>query len=102
MKLVLLVVAFGVLSVMVAYPVQQAPDGAALYDRECASCHANPASDSRAPNRDALRTRTVDAVVAALSDGAMRLQGARLTAPERRAVAEFLTTRRDQTPTATA
>src|SRR5436190_23892360 len=49
-----------------------------------------------------LRGRTPDAIVSALSDGAMRLQGARLAAPERRAVAEFLASRPAATPAGNA
>jgi polyvinyl alcohol dehydrogenase (cytochrome) len=69
----------------------QAPDGAAVYQRECAACHANPIGDSRAPTREALRQFFPDAIVTVLTAGAMRAQGEKLSEAERRAVAEFLT-----------
>lgn len=65
--------------------------GAALYERACAQCHNNPAPGSRAPTRDALRERSPEAVVDALTGGAMRYQGLSLSGAERRAVAEYLT-----------
>jgi polyvinyl alcohol dehydrogenase (cytochrome) len=68
----------------------QAPDGAAAFKRDCAQCHASPAADSRAPNLDALRKLTPEAVNNALTIGTMRLQGAVLTDPERRAVVQYL------------
>src|SRR4029453_17905743 len=69
----------------------QAPDGAAVYQRECAACHANPTGDARAPTREALRQFFPDAIVTTLTTGAMRAQGEKLSEAERRAVAEFLT-----------
>jgi polyvinyl alcohol dehydrogenase (cytochrome) len=75
-------------------------EGAAVFQRECASCHINPPADSRAPTREVLGGRTPDAIVAALTDGAMRLQGARLSVAERRSVSAFLTTAATQRPPA--
>ena len=69
----------------------QAFDGAALYQRSCAQCHSNPATGSRAPARDALRERSPEAIVDALTGGAMRYQGLSLSGAERRALATFLT-----------
>src|SRR5579862_3999321 len=70
-------------------PAADAPDGAALYKRDCAVCHDNSAT-SRAPNREALAQRSPEAVVEALN-GIMRIPGSRLSAVERRALAEYLT-----------
>jgi len=88
-------------------PIPQAPqasavnaEGAAVFQRECASCHINPSLDSRAPTREALAGRTADAIVAALTDGAMRLQGVRLSVAERRSVSAFLTAATTQRPPA--
>ena len=67
----------------------QAPDGAAVFQRSCVSCHSG-AADSRAPAREALRGRSPQSIVESLVTGAMRVQGARLSGAERRAVAEFL------------
>jgi polyvinyl alcohol dehydrogenase (cytochrome) len=95
---------FAGLAVTQAPPPPQAPpansEGAAVFQRECASCHVNPPADSRAPTREALGGRTADAIVAALTDGAMRLQGARLSAAERRSVSNFLTAATAQRPSA--
>ena len=71
----------------------QTPDGAQVFQRSCASCH-NGAADSRAPAPAALRARAPQAIIEALMTGAMRPQGSRLSGPERRAVAEFLTGKR--------
>ena len=68
----------------------QAADGVAIFRTQCASCHnGDPAS--RAPGQDALRSRAPQAVIDALVNGAMRVQGSRMTGAERRAVAEFVT-----------
>jgi polyvinyl alcohol dehydrogenase (cytochrome) len=69
----------------------QAPNGARLFEDRCASCHAAAADDPRVPSAAALGQRTPQAIVDALSSGAMRQQGATLTAAERRAVAEYIT-----------
>jgi polyvinyl alcohol dehydrogenase (cytochrome) len=68
----------------------QSPSGDEIFKQSCASCH-NGAADSRAPGPEALRARTPQAVIESLMTGAMRLQGSRLSGPERRAVAEFVT-----------
>src|SRR4030081_2433244 len=70
----------------------QAPDGAAIFARECASCH-NGAAGSRVPSPDLLRLRSPEAILTALTAGGMRPQGARLSGAERRAVAEYLSGR---------
>ena len=70
----------------------QAPDGAAIFARECSSCHTG-AADTRAPAPDVLRRRSPEAILSALTAGGMRPQGGRLTGAERRAVAEHLTGR---------
>jgi polyvinyl alcohol dehydrogenase (cytochrome) len=67
----------------------QAPDGEAIFARDCASCH-DGAEGSRAPKPELLRQRSPEAILSALTAGGMRPQGARLTGAERRAVAEFL------------
>ena len=79
---------------LLASPVHaQNPDGAQVFQRNCVSCHTG-AADSRAPSVDALRSRTPQAIIDALLTGAMRPQGSRLSGPERRAVAEFVTGKR--------
>jgi polyvinyl alcohol dehydrogenase (cytochrome) len=60
----------------------------ALYVANCASCHDKDGSG--APTRAALRTRTPDAIFAALGTGLMREQGKTLSADERKLVATYL------------
>jgi polyvinyl alcohol dehydrogenase (cytochrome) len=78
------------------------PGGAGVFLRACASCHVNPAADSRAPNPAVLATFAPEAIVNALVNGTMRTQGEKLTEAERRDVAEFVTGRAIGAPSATA
>lgn len=71
----------------------QTVDGAAVFESQCARCHG-PSGEARAPKRDALALRRPETVIESLVNGAMRIQGSRLSGPERRAVAEFLTGRK--------
>ena len=68
----------------------EGPDGAAVFQKACASCHANPGPDSRAPTREVLRTVAPEAILTALTVGNMFRQGSEITDAERRAVAAFL------------
>ncbi len=68
----------------------QAPDGEAIYKKQCALCHDNGAA-SRAPDRAALAQRTAEVALASLQTGTMVAQGAILSDAEKRAVAEFVT-----------
>jgi len=68
----------------------QTPDGAAVFEKACASCHAKPTADSRAPTREVLRTLAPESILTALTVGNMFRQGSELTDAERRAVAGFL------------
>jgi polyvinyl alcohol dehydrogenase (cytochrome) len=70
-------------------PSAEAPGGEALFQARCATCH-NGQADSRAPAPDSLKQRSGASILDALSNGAMRVQGASLSGPERRAVAEYL------------
>lgn len=81
----------------------------AAYNRACAACHVPappltmpgaapapaapppPSADAKAPTRDVLRQFTPEAILNALTNGKMQLQGAALSAAERRAVAELVT-----------
>jgi polyvinyl alcohol dehydrogenase (cytochrome) len=74
-------------------PQSRPLDGETLYRTKCASCHDRPAPDSRAQTREALKDRSPEAIVDALTGGAMRYQGLSLGGAERRAIAEFLTGR---------
>jgi polyvinyl alcohol dehydrogenase (cytochrome) len=69
-------------------PAAQPASGRALFENHCTACHAS--NDPRIPSIAELRERTPQAIVAALTTGAMRLQGGELTDDEKRAVAEYL------------
>jgi polyvinyl alcohol dehydrogenase (cytochrome) len=74
---------------------QRAPEpasGAGVFDTSCRGCHDG--SDSRAPSLDAMRPRSPQAILDALTSGSMRYQGLALSGEERRAVAEFITGRK--------
>lgn len=73
-----------------AASAQTPPDGAAVFQKACASCHLQPAAGSRAPGRDVLATIAPEAILTALTTGNMFRQGSELTDAERRAVAGFL------------
>jgi polyvinyl alcohol dehydrogenase (cytochrome) len=75
-----------------AHAQQEKADAAALFARNCASCHTG-AADSRAPSPDALKDRAPESIIDALTGGAMRYQGLSLSGSERRAIAEYLTGR---------
>jgi polyvinyl alcohol dehydrogenase (cytochrome) len=77
----------------------QAPNGQALYDKSCASCHQQPAADSRAPNREALGQFSPEMILTALSTGRMYQQGYALSDAEKKAVAELLAGRAVGSPT---
>ncbi len=66
-----------------------AQDGAAAYRRNCASCH--DAGLERAPSREALGAMAPERVLAAMERGPMISMALRLSAAERRAVAEYVT-----------
>src|SRR4051812_29236699 len=89
------------LAFVLAAALAQAPSGAAIFENACAACHAAPA-DARVPAAAALRQRTPESIVDALTVGVMRQQGADLTDDARRAVAEFLTGRAPSRADATA
>ena len=63
--------------------------GELLFQGHCAGCH-NGAAEARAPAPDALRQRSPASILEVLAHGSMRIQGATLNGPERRAIAEYL------------
>jgi polyvinyl alcohol dehydrogenase (cytochrome) len=69
----------------------QAPDGAAIFTRACATCHTPTATN--APTPDVMRRLTPEAILNSLTNGRMQVQGAALSEAERRAVIQFLTGR---------
>jgi polyvinyl alcohol dehydrogenase (cytochrome) len=77
------------LTLAFALALAQAPNGQALFENSCATCHT-AAGDARTPSLAALKQRPPEAIVDALTTGVMREQGADLRDAERRAIAEFL------------
>src|SRR5439155_5005656 len=67
-------------------------NGASLYKSQCRACHDHSAATG-APDLETLRHLSPRAVIAALTDGAMRYQGLSLTGAERRTLAEYMTGR---------
>jgi polyvinyl alcohol dehydrogenase (cytochrome) len=66
----------------------QTVDADAVYKTNCATCHDQPTA--RTPSKDALKERTADAILTALTSGSMSMQGLPLSVAERRALAEHL------------
>jgi polyvinyl alcohol dehydrogenase (cytochrome) len=65
----------------------QGVDGAALFAKACASCHAE--GQTSAPTPAALRALSAESILNALTNGRMQVQGSALSATERTAVALF-------------
>jgi len=64
--------------------------GFGVFQERCMSCHGNPNASQQAPDPSALRHLTPEAIYAALTTGAMKVQGQGLTDEEKRRVAEWL------------
>jgi polyvinyl alcohol dehydrogenase (cytochrome) len=79
---------------------QQPPDGAATFNRACATCHREGLTT--APTPTVLQQLTPEGIVNSLTNGRMQVQGASLSDAERRAVAQFLTGRAPAASTAPA
>jgi polyvinyl alcohol dehydrogenase (cytochrome) len=71
---------------------QAAATGQAVFTRSCATCHS-PDNTVKAPTPDQFRQMSPEAVVNALVNGKMTVQGSSLSDAEKVAVAEFLTGR---------
>ena len=87
-----------VIAAILAAPVstRAQDDGATLYKRHCATCH-DPGVN-RAPQPDALRAMPAERVLATMETGTMISMVTNRTAPERRAIAEFVTGKSLSTP----
>ena len=68
---------------------QQAADGAAVFKRACANCHAE--NQTTAPTPAILRQMTPEAIFNSLTLGRMQIQAISLSEAEQRAVAVFVT-----------
>src|SRR3954469_8608901 len=82
-------VAAGCLALLASASSLFAQDGATLYRQNCAACH--DAGVDRAPGRDALQTMSAERVLNALENGAMLSMASRMSATDRRAIAQFVT-----------
>ena len=60
-----------------------------MFEVHCASCHASP-TDDRPPTKEALRQLTPEAVLAALTTGAMVVQASELRDGQKRLLAEHV------------
>ena len=92
-KQLLAVISCAVLLVAASAASGQTPDAAAIYKERCASCHdpGAGAEATRAPAREALRSRTVQQIFASLEPGGSMAENATgLTTAEKQAVAAFL------------
>ncbi len=67
------------------------PDGAALYKARCASCHDSTGTESRIPTREEIATRSPEAILNTIFEGAMVVPASGLTLDEGRALARFIT-----------
>lgn len=67
------------------------PDGAALYQAHCATCHDNGTADARGPTRDQIAARSPEAIVNTMFEGVMLVQASGLTLEEGSAIARFIT-----------
>ena len=81
-----------------------AQDGAAVFQANCANCHASAdaTQQGRNPSIDTLRRLSPEAILNALLNGKMRIQAVALSDAERRAIAEFLGGRALEAPNAGA
>src|SRR5579871_3149041 len=64
--------------------------GIAGFQAHCAQCHAEPNPDSRAPSREELAQRTPEAVLEAITTGAMAPMALDLTTAQKRTLAEYV------------
>src|SRR5690348_15490800 len=75
----------------VAAPAQTAPNGSALFQTHCATCHEGAAAASnRAPTRATLAQKSQEEILRALESGPMVIYGNRMSEVERHAIAAFL------------
>jgi polyvinyl alcohol dehydrogenase (cytochrome) len=85
---VVLILAATLMLVVAPRASAQAPDPEALYQTNCSSCHDNP--QGRTPPREALKERTAEAILAAMTTGSMSVQAVNIAAADKRRLAELL------------
>src|SRR5436305_12569341 len=76
--------------------IAQTVDADAVYKANCATCHDQPTG--RTPSKDALKERTADAILIAMTSGSMSIQALPLSVAERRALAEHPSRRPRRAP----
>ncbi len=81
---------FSVFFVLTVAAAAAPPDGAAIFESHCATCH-QPETGSRTPTRAELANLTPEQVMTALLRGKMTIQGSVLATSEVRAVALYVT-----------
>ena len=81
--------AFLILICGAAHAQAQTPDGPALFQSNCATCHS-AGSSAGAPLPETLRQMTAKAILAALETGKMRAMGPSLSGAQREAIAKYL------------
>jgi polyvinyl alcohol dehydrogenase (cytochrome) len=67
--------------------------GFAIFQQRCMNCHGNPNAPLKAPEPSALRQLTPEAILDALTNGVMKVQGQSLTDPQKKQVSESLSGR---------
>ena len=87
------VVAMAIALLSLAMPARAQMMAIPLFDQHCASCHAAPAPGSRAPDRTGLSQRTPEAILEAITTGAMAVNATGMTDTQKRSLAETLTSR---------
>src|SRR6202163_3867968 len=85
----LCVSAFLILICGATHAQAQTPDGQALFQSNCATCHS-AGSIAGAPLPETLRQMTAKSILAALETGKMRVMGQALAAGQREAIAKYL------------
>ena len=81
-------VAAGVAAASSAFAQQPVVNAENVYKDTCATCHDNP--QGRTPSRAALKDRSAEAILLAVTTGSMSMQAINLTVAEKRAIAELL------------
>jgi polyvinyl alcohol dehydrogenase (cytochrome) len=82
--------AWWLLGLFILSPASAAvPDGRAIYDKTCASCHDHP-DTTRAPPLTNLRGMRYGSIHYALTEGKMQVQGASLSESERATLIDFI------------
>ncbi|HMM91365.1 outer membrane protein assembly factor BamB family protein [Bradyrhizobium sp.] len=91
-----------VLLIWLCFPAAAQQTGAASYAQRCAQCHDSSNMDIRAPSRAALKSKSFDEALRAITTGTMASFAQGLTNDERTAIASFVTGKVAEGPPAAA